>query len=86
MVERKREPPSPRLAADRGSSDVGIDKPSGIEFRKPGVVHRAEGGLVTVQTHDSADVSAARALIVVRRRTGRPIPDKVLELAGTGWE
>ena len=36
--------------------------------------------------HDSAAVSAARALVVVRRRTGRPIPDKVLELAGTGWE
>ena len=86
MVERNRVPPLTRLAADPGSSDVEIDKPSGIQLRKTGVVHRAEGGLVTAQTHDSADVSAARALIVVRRRTGRPIPDKVLELAGTGWE
>jgi len=36
------------------------------------------------QTHRAAQVSAAKALVAVRRRTGRPIPDHVLQLARQG--
>ncbi len=36
------------------------------------------------QTHWAAQVSAAKALVAVRRRTGRAIPDHVLQLARQG--
>ncbi len=38
----------------------------------------------TPETSHAARVSAARGLVAIRRRTGRPIPDDVLRLAEQG--
>ena len=40
----------------------------------------------TAEHEHAARVAAARGLIVVRNRTGKPIPDYVRELAGPGWK
>ena len=40
----------------------------------------------TAEREHAARVAAARGLIVVRNRTGKPIPDYVRKLAGPGWK
>jgi len=40
----------------------------------------------TAEHEHAARVAAARGLIVVRNRTGKPIPDYIRELAGPGWK
>lgn len=76
--------------AETDSSPAAGAKPAGGKAGvSSGLIAAPVTGAATVTGRlrpDSAQVSAARALVVVRRRTGRPIPDAVLELAGTGWE